>query len=283
LACQINLEKNFAFIEFRSIDETTAAMAFDGINYLGQSLKIRRPRDYQALPGQSDSISGLGVPGVVSTVVSDSPFKLFVGGLPNYLNEEQVKELLTSFGSLRAFNLVKDTASGLSKGFAFVEYADPTVTDQAIAGLNGMQLGDKKLVVQLASLGAKSQMSSGIGANMPVAVQVPGLGFGVGGPATDVLCLMNMITTDELREEEEYEDILEDIREECNKYGAVKSIEIPRPIEGVDVPGVGKVFVEFQTVADCQRAQQALTGRKFASRVVVTSYFEPDLYHRRQF
>ena len=30
LVCQINLDKNFAFIEFRSIDETTAGMAFDG-------------------------------------------------------------------------------------------------------------------------------------------------------------------------------------------------------------------------------------------------------------
>lgn len=30
LACQINLDKNFAFLEFRSIDETTQAMAFDG-------------------------------------------------------------------------------------------------------------------------------------------------------------------------------------------------------------------------------------------------------------
>ena len=46
LACQINLDKNFAFIEFRSIDETTAGMAFDGINFMGQQLKIRRPRDY---------------------------------------------------------------------------------------------------------------------------------------------------------------------------------------------------------------------------------------------
>lgn len=26
LACQINLDKNFAFLEFRSIDETTQAM-----------------------------------------------------------------------------------------------------------------------------------------------------------------------------------------------------------------------------------------------------------------
>ena len=31
-----------------------------------------------------------GVPGVVSTVVPDSLQKVFVGGLPNYLNEEQV-------------------------------------------------------------------------------------------------------------------------------------------------------------------------------------------------
>ena len=35
-----------------------------------------------------------------------------------------------SFGGLRAFNLVKDTATGLSKGYAFCEYADVTVTDQ---------------------------------------------------------------------------------------------------------------------------------------------------------
>lgn len=36
LACQINLDKNFAFLEFRSIDETTQAMAFDGINFKGE-------------------------------------------------------------------------------------------------------------------------------------------------------------------------------------------------------------------------------------------------------
>ena len=33
-----------------------------------------------------------GVPGVVSTVVPDSLQKVFVGGLPNYLNEEQVNK-----------------------------------------------------------------------------------------------------------------------------------------------------------------------------------------------
>lgn len=70
LAVQINMDKNFAFVEvrtiinlmyvyimmivysqFRSVEETTNAMAFDGIVLQGQSLKIRRPKDYQPIPG----------------------------------------------------------------------------------------------------------------------------------------------------------------------------------------------------------------------------------------
>lgn len=101
--------------------------------------------------------------------------------------------------------------------------------------------------------------------------------------ATEVLCLLNMVTEDELVDDDEYDDILEDIKSECGKYGAVKSVEIPRPISGVEVPGVGKIFVEYHSKNDCQKAQQALTGRKFANRVVVTSFYDPDKYHRRQF
>ena len=285
LACQVNLDKNFAFLEFRSIDETTQAMAFDGINFKGQSLKLRRPHDYQPMPGLSEN-PNFNVPGVVSTVVPDSANKVFLGGLPNYLNEDQVKELLTSFGQLRAFNLVKDSATGLSKGYAFCEYVDVTITDQAIAGLNGMQLGDKKLIVQRASVGAKNAAAMNVA---PVAIQVPGMqgasapGMQPAGQQTEVLCLLNMVQPEELADEEEYEDILEDIREECGKFGVVRSIEIPRPVPGVEVPGCGKVFVEFAAIADCQKAQHALTGRKFSNRVVVTSYFEPDKYHRREF
>lgn len=46
----------------------------------------------------------------------------------------QVKELLSSFGQLKAFNLVADSVGG-SKGYAFAEYLDPTLTMQAIAGI----------------------------------------------------------------------------------------------------------------------------------------------------
>lgn len=281
IAVQINLDKNFAFLEFRSVDECTQAMALDGIMFQNQSLKIRRPRDYVPLPGILEQPSVV-VPGVVSTVVQDSPHKIFIGGLPNYLNEDQVKELLLSFGPLRAFNLVKDSATGLSKGYAFCEYLDPSITDQACAGLNNMALGDKKLIVQRASVGSKNQQIQ----SLPAQVQVPGLELNQSnqsGPPTEILSLMNMVQSEELEEEEEYEEILEDVKEECSKYGVVRSLEIPRPIKGIEVPGVGKIFVEFSSVVDCQKAMQALTGRKFNNRVVVTSYYDPDKYHRREF
>ncbi|XP_061119363.1 U2 small nuclear RNA auxiliary factor 2a isoform X1 [Conger conger] len=285
LAVQINQDKNFAFLEFRSVDETTQAMAFDGIIFQGQSLKIRRPHDYQPLPGMSENPS-VYVPGVVSTVVPDSAHKLFIGGLPNYLNDDQVKELLTSFGPLKAFNLVKDSATGLSKGYAFCEYVDVNVNDQAIAGLNGMQLGDKKLLVQRASVGSKNATLMSIN-QTPVTLQVPGLMNSsmvqMGGLPTEVLCLMNMVAPEELLDDEEYEEIVEDVRDECSKYGQVKSIEIPRPVDGLEVPGTGKIFVEFMSVFDSQKAMQGLTGRKFANRVVVTKYCDPDAYHRRDF
>ncbi|XP_053371144.1 splicing factor U2AF 65 kDa subunit-like [Clarias gariepinus] len=282
LAVQINQDKNFAFLEFRSVDETTQAMAFDGINFQGQALKIRRPHDYRPLPGISEQ-PAFHVPGVVSTVVPDSPNKLFIGGLPNYLNDDQVKELLTSFGPLKAFNLVKDSATSLSKGYAFCEYVEINATDQAVAGLNGMQLGDKKLIVQRASVGAKNANPTVI-TESPVSLQVPGLQrLQNSASPTAVLCLLNMVLPEELLDDDDYEEILEDVREECCKYGNVRSIEIPRPVHGVEVPGCGKIFVEYGSAADCQKAMQALTGRKFANRVVVTKYYDPDLYHRHEF
>ncbi|XP_027562623.1 splicing factor U2AF 65 kDa subunit-like [Neopelma chrysocephalum] len=63
----------------------------------------------------------------------------------------------------------------------------------------------------------------------------------MGGHPTEVLCLLNMVLPEELLDDEEYEEIVEDVRDECGKYGTVKSIEIPRPVDGVEVPGCGKV------------------------------------------
>ena len=59
---------------------------------------------------------------------ASAPNKIFIGGLPNTFTEEDIKSKLEQFGALKAFNLVRDQVTGLSKGYAFCEYVDPDVT-----------------------------------------------------------------------------------------------------------------------------------------------------------
>ena len=87
---------------FRSAEDATTSMAFDGIIFINGPLKIHRPKDY----------GGPEIPVSFSTNVPDSINKVFVGGLPAYLQEEQVQGLLKSFDELKAFNLVRENGNG---------------------------------------------------------------------------------------------------------------------------------------------------------------------------
>ncbi len=100
--------------QFRIPEEATSALAFDGVVVAGVALKIRRPKDYA---GPEGPLGTLHVPGVIGTTVADTPNKVYVGGLPTYLQDEQVIELLKSFGELKSFNLVKEGGgqTGVSK------------------------------------------------------------------------------------------------------------------------------------------------------------------------
>jgi RNA recognition motif-containing protein len=96
----------FSPSQFRNPEEATSAMVFDNVAHMGTVLKIRRPKDYVPEPGAE--LGAPHIPGIISSNVPDSPNKVFIGGLPSYLNDEQVIELLKSFGELKAFNLVKE-------------------------------------------------------------------------------------------------------------------------------------------------------------------------------
>ncbi|KAJ2003339.1 hypothetical protein H4R26_003132, partial [Coemansia thaxteri] len=154
---QINADKNYAFVEFRDAEQATMGMGLDGVTFQNQKLKIRRPKDYIPPVGQPEPRPPvLSVPGVISNTVPDSPNKVYVGGLPNYITADQVIELLRAFGELRSFNLVKDSVTRMSRGFGFCEFVDPSITDIACTGLNGMELGDRRLIVQRASVGSRA-------------------------------------------------------------------------------------------------------------------------------
>ena len=56
--------------------------------------------------------------------------------------------------------------------------------------------------------------------------------------------------------DEEYTEILDDVREECSKYGEVLTIKIPRPKGVENVAGLGKIFVEFGNVEQAKEARR---------------------------
>lgn len=70
-----------------------------------------------------------------------------------------------------------------------------------------MALGDKKLVVQRASVGAKNPLlEQALMSGVSLPINIPGLQIeGSSQEATEVLCLMNMVTKEELEDDEEYE------------------------------------------------------------------------------
>ncbi|KAJ1969957.1 hypothetical protein H4R35_006006 [Dimargaris xerosporica] len=334
----IHKSRAFAFIEFGKAEEALAALTLDGIVFDNVPLKIGPPK----IPNGRDERAPefKGTTGAISNMVDDGPNKLFLGSLPYYVQDSQLIELLETFGKLKSFHLVKGATPGLSKGFGFCEYADPEMTDRACEALNGMELGDKHIVVQRASLGTRR------GAGGP-----PHGGFRDGGdhhglppppplshhsgydhrpsdviplprppppppmsashhygrsdrtgtnalplnlsrcvtadaPAmqpSNVVQLLNMVTKEELEDPEEYEDIKEDIHSECSKYGTITDVRIPRPEPDVEVPGVEKIFIQYDSIESATAALRALAGRKFADRTVVASYVSEEDYLNRNY
>ncbi|SPN97026.1 related to pre-mRNA splicing factor U2AF large chain [Cephalotrichum gorgonifer] len=278
--CQLSQDKLFALVEFKTAADTTVALALDGIsmdpdntmenNGTAESpkgLELKRPKDY-IVPAVVDTPYE---PGTVSNVVLDTPNKICIADLPTYLTDEQATELLVSFGELKAFTLVRDRDTQESRGIAFCEYVDPTVTDIAIQGLDGMELGEKRLKVRKASLGITQV--SGIEMSVNAMSMLAGT-TSVDSEESSVIQLLNMVTPEELMDNDDYEEICEDVQDECAKFGTIVELKVPRPAGGSrQSPGVGKIFVKYSTTESATKALRALAGRKFADRTVVTTYF----------
>ncbi|KAE9466958.1 hypothetical protein C3L33_01145, partial [Rhododendron williamsianum] len=280
----INHEKKFAFVEMRSVEEASNAMALDGIIFEGAPVKVRRPSDYNpslaATLGPSQPNPNLNLAAVGLTPGSagglEGPDRIFVGGLPYYFTEVQIRELLESFGPLRGFDLVKDRETGNSKGYAFCVYQDLMVTDIACAALNGIKMGDKTLTVRRANQGTTQpkpeQENVLLHAQQQIALQR--LMLQPAALATKVVCLTQAVNVDELIDDEVYEDIIEDMRVECGKFGTLENVVIPRPNpNGEPTPGLGKVFLEYVDVDGATKARQGLNGRKFDGNQVVAVFY----------
>eukprot|EP00808_Paulinella_micropora_P011357 g46976.t1 len=271
----------------------------DGIIYMGQPLSVRRPKEWDDSPFSKVEPKKYYIPGIVSSQVDDAPDKIFLGNLPKNLTDLEVQQFVSTFGALHSFNLVKDQATNTCKGYAFFRYKDPDIAAAAIEGLNGIVLGGNAITCQFAggSGNVKKPPTIAEAQNLLSTISLPALATLTPAMAatqtpSHVLVLYNMVTKEELQDEQEYKDIVLDVQEECGRYGTVVSLAVPRggipagttpktnPARGKNV---GKVYVEFSSVAEAQKAAKAINGRQFSSRTIMTSFLPEVQYQTGMF
>ncbi len=83
-------------------------------------------------------------------VVFEMEVRLYVGNLPKTTTEDELKKLFAQAGTVGAAEVVKDRASGESKGFAFVTMNDDAEAQKAISMFNAYKMGDRELKVNVA-------------------------------------------------------------------------------------------------------------------------------------
>ncbi len=76
--------------------------------------------------------------------------KIYVGNLNYATTEESLTNCFSQFGEVLSSIVIKDRATGQSKGFGFVEFAEAQSADAAIEGMNGKELDGRRLRVNMA-------------------------------------------------------------------------------------------------------------------------------------
>ena len=76
--------------------------------------------------------------------------KLYVGNLSYSTAESDLLTLFSKAGSVKSVSVITDRDTGRSRGFGFVEMETQAEAQKAVSMLNGTQLGDRTLTVNIA-------------------------------------------------------------------------------------------------------------------------------------
>jgi RNA recognition motif-containing protein len=75
--------------------------------------------------------------------------KLYVGGLPYSVTDDQLQQLFASHGTVESAKVIVDKYTDRSRGFGFVEMSTEAEAEKAIQALNGSQHMGRSLTVNI--------------------------------------------------------------------------------------------------------------------------------------
>ncbi|KAL3941739.1 MAG: hypothetical protein SGBAC_003951 [Bacillariaceae sp.] len=297
LNCRVN--SKFAFIELTSADVANKALNINGIPFLNAVLKVSRPSKYVGPHTQAKTwqeLTGQSLPtGVVLDAEQEKISReLFVGNTTPEMTEGMLVEFLGNAMEQVGLNVMVGNpinACRVSGKFAFIELRTPKEAANAL-NLNNIPFMGAQLRVGRPSKWTGAPDHHGnwediLAKYMSGELQLGGAAGGAPPPvvpppttlATRVVELQNMLTDDDLVNEEEYNDILEDTREECGQFGQLISLHIPKKGEA----GATKIYLEYGSNEDAGKAIAGLEGRTFDGRQVLAAYFDEAKFAKKEF
>lgn len=72
---------------------------------------------------------------------------IYIGNLSRTVTEEQLRTAFEAFGIVTTAKVIKDKFTGEPRGFGFVEMPEKEQAEQALAELNGSELGGQRIRV----------------------------------------------------------------------------------------------------------------------------------------
>ncbi|GAH65367.1 unnamed protein product [marine sediment metagenome] len=89
--------------------------------------------------------------------------KLYVGGLPYSVTDDQLSELFATHGTVESVKVITDRYTDSSRGFGFVEMSSQQEAESAIEALNNTELGGRTLTVNMAKPREERPRGGGVG------------------------------------------------------------------------------------------------------------------------
>ena len=75
--------------------------------------------------------------------------KIFISGYPQDYDELALAQLVSPYGEVSTIKIVRDKQSGKTKGYAFIEMVSREAAEDVVIALDGLELKDKALTINL--------------------------------------------------------------------------------------------------------------------------------------
>lgn len=199
--------------------------------------------------------------------------KLYIGNLPSGYTPIKLRERFVTHLRAHGINTLYPILSvqlSNAKTFCYVEFRSVVDTTKALEAFKGFQLDGSVLQVSRAT--DYTELPEHL---CDFVMPIPdNIGH---EQVSSFLMIANILKESDLRDDEEYKDVLLDIKEECETLGG-KVVQIHIPTSPEQPEKYCKAFVEFKEHEDAKKAKKHLHLRKFNDLTAEVSFLDVSVF-----